>query len=236
MDANYLSENILILDGKTYYQDKLIKNHNWHTRLDELGWTKLSKHWIKKLNKLHTSYPNNSLFGVLECGNDGDCLFHCISYALNTFSSKVYDSKYIRNIIAESITPDQFSNIISCYRCMKDFDDFDENWDPYEIDTIDKFKDQVCKSDNSYWGDHLLLQLLVDSFSINVLLLTQNEYTDIYEVYNTAIPYNKNNDTIILVHENNSHFKLLGYFNNIMNSYFTHTSLPIEIKRLFNLQ
>lgn len=236
MDANYLSENILILNGKTYYQDKLVKKHNWHIRLDELGWTKLSKRWIKQLNKLHTSYPNNSLFGVLECGDDGDCLFHCISYALNNISDKDYDSKDIKNIVAESITQDQFNNIISCYRCMKDLNDFDESWDPYEINTLDKFKAEICKSGHSYWGDYLLLQLLVITFHINVLLLTQNEYTDTYEVYNTAIPYDKNNDTIILVHENNSHFKLVGYFNDIMNSYFTHTSLPTEIKRLFNLQ
>ena len=37
----------------------------------------------------------------------------------------------------------QFDNIISCYRCMKDLDDFDESWDPYEIDTLEKFKEAL---------------------------------------------------------------------------------------------
>ena len=34
------------------------------------------------LNKLSGEKCNNSLFGVLECGSDGDCLFNCISYAI----------------------------------------------------------------------------------------------------------------------------------------------------------
>ena len=100
----------------------------------------------KKLNKLYNPYPNNSLFGSLECGDDGDCLFHCISYALNTKCKEFYDSGDIRRLVAESITKEQFDNIISCYRCMKDLDDFDESWDPYEIDTLEKFKEELCKT------------------------------------------------------------------------------------------
>ena len=34
-----------------------------------------------------------------------------------------------RRLVAESITVEQFNNIISCYRYMKDLDDFDESWD-----------------------------------------------------------------------------------------------------------
>lgn len=231
----YLTDTIVIKDGKTYCDEKIVKKHNWHIMLKELGWNKLHKNWITKLNKLHNPYPNNSLFGSLECGDDGDCLFHCIATAINSQNKQFYDSKDIRKLIANSITQDQFDNIISCYRCMKDLDDFDESWDPYEIDSLNKFKEKVMSSGHEYWGDHLMIQLITQVFQINLFILTQNEFTDTYEQYPLALCYNKELPTILLVHENSSHFKLLGQFKNIMITYFTNNSLPLEIKKLFNL-
>jgi len=239
MDEHYLSENIVLKGGNTYYKDKLVKRHNWHLKLQELGWDKLHKQWITKLNKYHNpcdhGQPNNSLFGSLECGDDGDCLFHCVSYALNSIGGEMYDSQDIRNRVAESITQDQFNDIIVCYRSMKDIDDFDEAWDPYEIDTLDEFKEELCKTGHTYWGDHMLLQLLGDVFQINVLILTQNEFTETYEPYLTASIYDTLRNTVVVIHENNSHFKLIGHFSNSMITYFDNNTLPLEFKRLFNL-
>lgn len=232
----YLSESIVIKDGKTYYDDKLIKKHNWHLKLDELGWEKLHRNWITKLNKLYNPYPNNSLFGALECGNDGDCLFHCIATTLNSQHNDYYESKDIRKKIADSITQEQFNDIITCYRCMKDINDFDESWDPYEIDSLDKFKEQVMVSGHEYWGDYLMVQLINKLFQLNIFILTQNEIEEIYEAYPLALSYDNINPTIILLHENNSHFKLIGHFQDYMKVYFTHESLPLEIKKLFNLK
>ena len=232
----YLTDTIVIKDGKTYSDNKLIKKHNWHLKLAELGWSKLHRQWISKLNKLYNPYPNNSLFGALECGDDGDCLFHCVASALNSKNKEYYESKDIRKQLAESITEDQFNDIISCYRCMKDLDDFDESWDPYEITTLLKFKKQVMTSGHAYWGDYLMIQLLNTVYNLNIFILTQNELDDIYEPYPLALSYNKDNNTIILLHENSSHFKLIGHFEDIMKTYFTHNSLPLEIKRLFNLK
>ncbi len=232
----YLSESIVVKDGKTYYDNKLIKKHNWHLKLVELGWEKLNRNWITKLNKLHNPYPNNSLFGSLECGNDGDCLFHCIAAALNSLHTDYYESKDIRKKIADSITQEQFNDIITCYRCMKDINDFDESWDPYEIDSLDKFKKQVMVSGHDYWGDYLMLQLINQVFQLNIFILTQNEIEEIYEPYPLALLYNSLNPTIILLHENNSHFKLVGHFQDYMKQYFNNRSLPLEIKKLFNLK
>ncbi len=232
----YLSESIVIKDGKTYYDNKLIKKHNWHLKLVELGWEKLHKNWITKLNKLHNPYPNNSLFGSLECGDDGDCLFHCIATALNSQHIDYYESKDIRKKIADSITQEQFNDIISCYRSMKDINDFDESWDPYEIDSLDKFKKQVMVSGHYYWGDYLILQLINQVFQLNIFILTQNEIEEIYEPYPLALLYNSTNPTIILLHENSSHFKLVGHFQDYMKIYFSNKSLPLEIKKLFNLK
>jgi len=235
MNEHYLSEDIVIKEGHTFYQDKVIKKHNWHLKLEELGWQKLSKDWITKLNKLHNPYPNNSLFGALECGNDGDCLFHCIAYALNTKQEDFYDSDDIRRLVADSVSHEQFDNMITCYRSMKDLDDFDESWDPYEIDTLDKFKDQLMESGHSYWGDHLVIQLIIQVFNLNLFILTQNEWTNVYERYPLATDYDPSKNTIILLHENDIHFKLVGHFQNIMITRFTHGSMPLEIKKLYGI-
>ena len=45
--------------------------------------------------------------------------------------------------------------------------------------------------------------------------------------------YNSYNNTIILLYENNIHFKLIGKYNNQMITLFK--ELPIEIKRLIGI-
>ena len=94
-EKNYLTDSIFLQDNKTYYEEdggnKLIKNHNWHHILSEYGWEKLPKQWIKKLNTYLDKPKKNSLYGTLDCGQDGDCLFHCISYVIN--SNEVCDAK-----------------------------------------------------------------------------------------------------------------------------------------------
>ena len=235
MTENYLSENIVIREGQTFYHDKLVKRHNWHLKLEELGWDKLSKQWIKKLNQYHNPYPNNSLFGSLECGDDGDCLFHCIATALNSSKETFYDSSDIRRLVADSITQEQFDNMITCYRSMKDLDDFDESWDPYEVDTLESLRKQLMTSGHSYWCDHLVLQLVIQAFNLNLFVLTQNEWTDTYESYPLATKYDPSRNTILVLHENDSHFKLIGHFQDIMITYFNHTNLPLEMKRLCNV-
>ena len=83
----YLNDNIFT-ENDTYYYERdgkvtKVKGRDWHIRLSDYGWNKLHKNWIIKLNKLSKHKNKNSLFGVLDCGGDGDCLFNCISYAIN---------------------------------------------------------------------------------------------------------------------------------------------------------
>ena len=232
---HYLSDTIYIQDNKTYSNCKQVKRHNWHQLLAELGWSKLHKQWITRLNKVHNPYPNNSLFGCLECGDDGDCLFHCIASSLNSTQQDYYEASDIRRLVAESITQEQYDQIISCYRSMKDLDDFEESWDPYTIDSLEEFKQQVMTSGNVYWGDYLLIQLLIQTLTINLFILTQNEFTDTYEPYPLMTIYDKDKPTIILLHENGAHFQLIGHFQDIMKTHFTHQDLPLEIKGLFDV-
>ena len=88
MEINYLSEDIFIKNKKLFFinnkKEKLITRYNWHLKFNILGWEKIDIQWIKILNKLSTNVFKNSPYGVLECGDDGNCFFSCISYALNS--------------------------------------------------------------------------------------------------------------------------------------------------------
>ena len=112
MNEYYLTDELYIKDNKLFYQEKLVKNHNWQFLLKEYGWEKLHKKWIKKLNSFRDKPLKNSLFGSLDCGGEGDCLFHCISHAfkyndIDNISNN--DTSYLRNLLSESITEDKFN-------------------------------------------------------------------------------------------------------------------------------
>ena len=164
MDIYYLSENIYLRDDKLYRNNKLIKKYDWHKKLSELGWTKLSLPLIKLLNTYSDTKYKNSQYGMLECGRDGSCFFHCIAYALNTneiykAEPYVYNSQDLRNILANSITNKLFNEIIVIYKILKDNDELYDTWDPYTI-KIQEFKNLITDENNVFWGDHILLQLI----------------------------------------------------------------------------
>ena len=240
MNRYYLTEIIYIQDNIMYIQGKKIHTNNWHHILKDYGWGKLPLQWIKKLNKLADSKTKNSRFGVLDCEEDGDCFFHCIANALNERDrdkGEQYNSIDIRNNIADSITEEEFQNLISYYRIMKDADDFDENWDPYKIESIGDFKRQIRKSGNNYWGDFLLLSLILQILRLNIYILNHNEKEKEPTIYNTLNEYNSKYNTIFLLYENNCHFRLVGYFDdNQMISYFSNENIPLEFIKLFNLK
>ena len=239
----FLTENIRLKNDKMEYKDNLkfkpILKRNWHLYLSDYGWEKLPKKWIIKLNKLSKINEKNSLYGSLDCETDGDCFFHCISNALNEKNIKnnnYYDSNDIRKMISENINENQYDIIINYYRIMKDANDFDENWDPYSIESIDDFKNQILISGNEYWGDYLLFQLIINVFNMNIFILNSNSLINDYSVYNTLNEYNPSYGTIFLLYENACHFQLIGYFNgDKIVSYFNHNNIPNEFKILFNL-
>ena len=238
----YLTEKIYIENDKMYYIDdenvKQIKKYNWHHILIEYGWEKIPKRWIKLLNKYNEKYEKNSLYGVLDCEYDGDCFFHCISNSLNEKNNYLtqYDSKDIREILSDSMTDEQYERLIETYKIMKDADDFDECWDPYSINCKEEFQEEIIKTGNNYWGDYLLLQLLINILKLNIIILNSNSELNDYSIYNTLNDYNDKYDTICLLYVENVHFKLIGYFNgDRMISYFNNNNLPIEIKKMYGI-
>ena len=163
-DRRYLTGNIFFYNDKLFYEEngkeKEIKNHNWHHILKEYGWEKLHKQWIKKLNSYLDKPMNNSLYGSLECGSDGDCLFHCISYVLNEmYDNNVYTANDLRKDLSDSLKEERYNELIEFYKIFKEVGDFDEDWDPNTM-TIDSFKELIIKGGDEYWGDFLIVNLI----------------------------------------------------------------------------
>lgn len=237
MDNLYLTDNIFIKSNKLYYEngDKIqeVKKHNWHRLLEEYGWEKLNKNWIKKLNQMLEKPTNNSLFGVLDCGGEGDCLFHSISYAMKD-SIDDYDGKDLRKELSKHITKDKYDSIIEIYKILHSTDDFGEDWNPYEM-TMEKFCEKIEEGGNDYWGDFLMLNLLKDYLNVNFVILYSNDISNQYYHYPLFYEYDETIDTIILLYENEAHFKLVGYFDDSNMRYlFNHQNIPREILKLIN--
>ena len=228
----YLTDDLLLRDNKMYYKNKLVKDHNWQRSLREYGWEKLPKPWIRLLNKQLEKHRNNSLFGVLDCGENGNCLFHCISYALKDIEDDTFDALYLRTILSENITKEEYELMITNYRIMYDSGDFDESWNPHDV-TYTKFKDEILKDGSEYWGDIHLLILLKKYLRINCVILYSHEILNTYYYYPLSDDYDPALKTIVLLYENEMHFKLVGYFmNGTMNVSFTNDTLPYEISTL----
>ena len=239
MEAYYLTDNIRLYNDKMEYKkDDIflpIKKYNWHRILNEYGWEKIHKPWITKLNQLSVKKEKNSRFGILDCESDGDCFFHCIANSLNERdinTDNYYISDDIRKLISDNISQDQFNLMITTYRIMKDADDFSEGWDPYEVSTLEDFKNTLNTSGHSYWGDFMLLQVLSEILKVNIYILNTNEYQNEYNVYHTMCEYKRDYDNIFLLLENSCHFKLIGYFDEKMITYFRSDEIPIELKKL----
>ena len=237
VDKLYLTENIFSLDNKLYYEkdEKVqeVKNHNWHRMLNNYGWEKLNKQWIKKLNKYLEKPNNNSLFGSLDCGSNGDCLFHCISYAIKDIFDD-YDAKSLRNELSNYITEERFKNIIEIYKILATTGDFNEEWNPHTI-TFEEFKKKISEGGNEYWGDFLLLNLLKEILNINFIVLYSNDILNNYYYYPLFYEYDKGNKTVILLYENEEHFRLIWNFQDGNMIYlFTHKTIPHEILKIIN--
>ena len=236
MEQYFFTEDIYLQDQKLYKDHKIIQKYNWHHILCDYGWEKINIQWIKKLNKLSDKNQKNSLFGVLDCGSDGDCFFHCISHALKSIElfniEYDIDVKFLRELISDNISSDKFEEIISIYKVLYDTNDFYEDWDPYHIDIVD-FKELIKCGGNDYWCDQILLNIIKNILNVNFIILNNNEITNEYYYYPISYDYNENHKTIILLYENDIHFKLIGHFNdNNMITLFTKETIPNEIIKL----
>ena len=234
-EKRYLTGNVFLQQNRLFYEEKgtekEVKNHNWHRILKDYGWEKLHKQWIKKLNSYLEKPNNNSLYGSLDCGGDGDCLFHCISYSINGGESFISN---VRKDIADSLTEERYNELIQFYCIFKETGDFEEEWDPNEM-TYNTFKELLIRGGDEYWGDFLVVNLIKESLNINLIILNSNDITNEYYNYPLFYEYDENLDTIILLYEDGMHFKLIGHFQeNNMITLFNKNTIPNEILKLIN--
>lgn len=234
----YLNDNIYIENDIFFYDNDnkivQIKERNWHIYLSDYGWNKLNKKWIIKLNKMSKNKKKNSTFGVLDCGGEGDCLFNCISYAIN--EEKNTDAEGLRNGLANYITEDKFNNIIEIYKVLKQTGDFEEDWDPCKVD-FESFKDILKQGGDNYWGDSIILDFIKEFLNINIIVLYDNDITNEYYHYPMFDVYNENKETVILLYKNEIHFQLIGQFSvNKMNTIFNRENIPEEILSMVEIR
>ena len=237
----YITGNIFRQNNKLYFQNgntkvKLNKK-NWHKMLKDYGWEKISKQWVNKLDL------KNNYFAVLDCGGNGDCLFHCISEALNEpydLSSELFDTQHLRDIAAEQINEDNFTLILENYKIEKENNEFQGYWDPFIIKTKEQLKKEIQTCGNNFWGDHILLQLIQKKLNINIILFKTNIYDILSEENeeNIEIQFlDENKDiTIMLYYISEMHYQLIGYFDgNLIQTKFNKQQIPDEIKKIINL-
>lgn len=255
----YITDSIYILNNKTYYETNVSeKDHNktkkiklnksnWLKYLGSYGWERMCLGWRKRLDE----NTKNSCYGVLECGADGDCLFHVISEALNSqyiyqenFNSeiKLHDVSSLRKLVSEQITDDNFSYILNNYILEKSSGEFQGEWDPENIKSKEELQKEIKKCGNNFWGDHILLQLLQKILNINVIIMNSDNYSDsedendrflINSLCDNLEPTRK---TIIIYFFEEFHFQLTGYFDgNIMKTIFDYNELPTNISKIYNL-
>ena len=239
MDPYYLTDT-LYLHNDTMYDNlhKPLTRANWHHKSKSYGWNKLPRPWIIHLNTMSENPPKNSQFGVLDCPEDGDCFFHCIANALTERDGyeTIHEAQDIRQMLCDALTSEQYQCLISIYRCMKEVGDFQEQWNPDDIHDIEDFKRVVLRGGHSYWGDHLLLQIICDILKITLTILTYKgpeykSYTEpVISVYPLLMEDNPGHAQVILLLVNECHFQLVGHFNgHRLTSYFRDGIIPREI-------
>lgn len=235
----YLTPNIIIINGSLFHindNEKQIKItlNNWQKYLNEYGWEDIDETWQLKL----LDSKNKNRYGILECGGEGDCLFFCIIEALKEFdeldNELGMDVEQLRNIVSYQITEENYPIILENYKLEQENNEFDGLWNPMEIQNIEELRNEIRKSGDNFWGDHIIIQLLEKALNINIIILNTEEL--VFEDNNFKIqprcnPINKKHITIFLSYCFSSHFQLMGYFNGkLMKTKFKYSEIPKVFK------
>ena len=208
--------------------------------MEEYGWEKLENNWRKKM-KFNYNYP----FGFLDCGAGGDCLFAVIAEAFNlediynNGNGNRLDIETVRKITSEQVDEKNFNEIISIYKALFDNNDFDGDWNPLEIDTIEKLRKIISTSGDTYWGDHICFDLIQNAFNINLIIMNTDfsiEKNESSYFYPICRDINENGKYIIIYYTDEIHFQLVGYFDgNLMKTVFSFNDIPKKLIELYKM-
>lgn len=245
----YLTDNLSVKDNNLFFEkdenSKKVKikinKKNWHNYLSEYGWEKLENHWRKKI-RFGYNYP----LGFLDCGAGGDCLFAVIAEAFNlediykNGNGNIYSIESVRKVASEQINKSNFDEIISIYRALYENNDFDGDWNPTEINSVDEFRKVISTSGDKYWGDHICLNLIQNALNINFIVMKTDFSIENYDnsgyFYPIGQDLDKNGKYIIIYYTDEIHFQLVGYFNgNVMKTIFLYEELPEKLIELYKM-
>jgi hypothetical protein len=231
MHCYYISHNIIFNyeDKRIYIEndDEVVKinNKNFKEILGEYSWEELDYLWDIEIGNKYL---------MLDCGSNGDCLFHCISEAINLnniYKNKIHqldlmDIEKLRELSSREITKDNFDYILQNYKIEYEEDEFQGSWIPDNIQSINDLQNEIKKCGNNFWGDHIIIQLLSKKLGINFIILNNDIDDDNVSCTKVEMPNNKK--IICLIFVNKCHYKLLGKFDgNKVNVIFK--SIPKEI-------
>lgn len=221
-DMFYITESLVydFSNKSIKYQDKKINHRNWLNYFSDYGYTNMPDIWLERLGK------NSTKMGILDCGSNGDCLFFSISEALNFENQKrgicdYHTVESLRTLVANAINKNNFELILESYKLEYESFDFNGDWNPFEIKTIKQLKNEIIKGGDNFWGDMILIQLLIDTLKTNIIIL-RSDTSKIYPLMHDIKKYNK---SIILYYNDDIHFQLVGiYSGNSLNT--VHHRLP----------
>ena len=229
MDTIYMTSNIFYhkehLYSKKNKYKKIIKDSNWDKYLGSYGWVSIDQQWKYKLSQ----QSEINLYGLLECGGHGDCLFHCLAEGLNNIlvpEESKYDSQQLRVLAAEQINKDNFDLILGSYKLEAP----NLDWDPEMIFSVENLQDEIKQEGHNFWGDHIIIQLLEQALEVNIVILDSLSTS----IYNTCSLFKKEYKTVFLYYQDNIHFQLVGYFDKIMKTNFKYSEIPNELAYLIN--
>ncbi len=227
---NYITDSLFFRDKKLYYNDELVDYTNYQEALEDYGFEPIPDEWAMRLD---------DNYFLLDCGGDGDCLFHVISEALNldNISSgkkkvSLYDAKDIRKIAADSVNRKNFRDIICAYTLAKESDDFIGLWNPLFVETVKDLREEILEMGDNFWGDQLVLSLIQDKLKLNVIILSDTST----KVYPTGTDINKFERTLVIYYYNDVHFQLVSYFDmekSRLKTIFSKDQLPEELSLVY---
>ena len=239
LNKNYITSCLFYKDNKLYNEDddgKVVKINvkNWHKYLSDYGWEKLDWGWKRRLKHL----DKNFRYGILDCGSNGDCLFHVIAEGLNNIRTGEcnYDVQTLRKLASMEITEDNFEIILESYKLEEEDGEFIGDWNPNNIRKKEDLQNELIKMGDNFWGDHLVLQLLQKSLKINIIILNSSDNEHKYKVHPTASDLDKYDKTRVLYYLDGLHFQLVGYYTkNEMKTCFKKNEIPIELLSIYEI-
>ena len=169
-----------------------------------------SKCSIQIAYAIGVSQPLSLYVNTFDTGKvDDQVIQECIRK--NVDLSTLYDIETLRQVASRKLTKNNFKLILQNYKIEKEVGEFQGDWDPDEIKTLQQLKSELCKTGNNFWGDHIIIQLLSQALKKNIIVLNGDE--DFEKLSYNTVETSGSKGYIIIYFENNCHYKLVGKFN-----------------------